>query len=152
MTITEWKEKWTMFIKQAYNSLSEKMIKRILNVGNLRATSSTRIAGVSDNVRRFLQSNGLEESFSGEDSDKISDNIKSPAIAEESRTIVKVKRVTINGEHYLKSSANVLYDVENREEVGVYDEATNTINPIPECSDDELSDEEYDDDDGDESA
>ena len=152
MTITEWKEKWTLFIKQAYNSLSEKMIKRILNVGNLRATSSTRIAGVSDNVRRFLQSNGLEESFSGEDSDKISNKIKPPEIEEESRTIVKVKRVTINGQLYLKSSANVLYDVENREEIGVYDEATNTINPMPECSDNELSDEEYDDDDDDESA
>jgi hypothetical protein len=46
----------------------------------------------------------------------------------------------------------VLYDIENREEIGVYDEATNTINPMPECSDNELSDEEYDDDDDDDES
>ncbi len=71
MPVDEWIEKWTTFIKQAYNSLSDKKIKKIINVGNLRANSSSRIAGVSENVRRFLQNNDLD-SESGIDSN--SDN------------------------------------------------------------------------------
>jgi hypothetical protein len=67
----EWNDKWTTFITQAYNTLSDKKIKKILNVGNLRANSSSRIAGVSDNVRRFLQNNELD---SDSEMDSNSDN------------------------------------------------------------------------------
>ena len=49
-----WKEKWTEFLPDAYNTLSNSDIKTILNVGNLRATSNTRIAGIAENVWRFL--------------------------------------------------------------------------------------------------
>jgi hypothetical protein len=123
MSNSEWREKWTAFIKQAYTTLSEKVIKRILNVGNLRATSSTRIAGVSDNVKTFLQSNGLDEA-----------------------TVI-VKRTIIDGKLYLKSSDNVLYDPITNDEIGVYDVATNKINPISESEEDaddgdEVSDED----------
>ena len=71
--VDEWIEKWTTFIKQAYNSLSDKKIKKIINVGNLRANSSSRIAGVSENVRRFLQNNELD-SDSGIDSNSDNDD------------------------------------------------------------------------------
>ena len=85
MSTIEWREKWTTFIKQAYTSLSANMIKRIINVGNLRATSSSRIAGVSDNVRRFVQNNGLEESSSDNEfqkTDVCNDYIKPMQIQE----------------------------------------------------------------------
>lgn len=49
-----WSNKWTEFITQAYNTLSIDTIKKIIDVGNLRATSSSRIAGVSENVRKYL--------------------------------------------------------------------------------------------------
>lgn len=123
MSNSEWREKWAAFIKQAYTTLSEKAIKRILNVGNLRATSSTRIAGVSENVKAFLESNGLDE------------------------TTVVVKRTIIDGKLYLKSSDNVLYDSVTNEEIGVYDVATNKINSIEDATeeeeDEELSDDDY---------
>ena len=67
----EWSEKWTNFIIQAYNSLSDKKIKKIIDVGNLRATSSSRIAGVSENVSKFLQNQN-----SGFDSDDESSDLE----------------------------------------------------------------------------
>ena len=73
----EWKEKWTNFISQAYNNLSDKKIKKIIDVGNLRATSSSRIAGVSENVKRFLENNTIDsddeisDEFDEEDSESI---------------------------------------------------------------------------------
>ena len=54
MESNEWSTKWREFISQAYNTLGLITIKKILNVGNLRATSATRIAGVSENVRKYL--------------------------------------------------------------------------------------------------
>uniref|UniRef100_A0A6C0BV51 Uncharacterized protein n=1 Tax=viral metagenome TaxID=1070528 RepID=A0A6C0BV51_9ZZZZ len=41
---------------------------------------------------------------------------------EEEEEVVKVKRVKINGKDYLKSSNNVLYDVETNDAIGVWDE------------------------------
>lgn len=126
MTRSDWKIKWSTFIPQAYTSLSESTIKRIINVGTLRASSSSRIEGVSANVARFMQENE----------------------GETETQIVKVKRITINGVQYYKSSENLLYDIANKEEIGLYDEANNAINPLPaeeEDSDDEDSSEDEDD-------
>jgi hypothetical protein len=58
--LNSWENKWHEFIIKAYNSLSDKTIKKIIDVGNLRATSSSRIAGVSENVKRFLQNADVE--------------------------------------------------------------------------------------------
>ncbi len=54
MGYEEWKEKWVSFLKDAYNTLTKEDIKRILNVGNLRGLASSRIKGVSTNVRKWM--------------------------------------------------------------------------------------------------
>jgi hypothetical protein len=66
---------------------------------------------------------------------------------------IKVKRIYIEGKEYLKSSTNVLYNPETKEEIGIYDEATDSIKPLPEEESDEEEEEsdeeeeeEYEDD------
>ena len=63
---------------------------------------------------------------------------------------IKVKRIYIKGKEYLKSSTNVLYNPETKEEIGIYDEATDSIKPLPEEESDEEEEEEYEDEDEDE--
>jgi hypothetical protein len=58
-------------------------------------------------------------------------------------TKVTVKRITIDGKEFLKSSNNMLYDPKTREEVGIYNPETGGIDALPEESDDE---EEVEDD------
>ena len=60
---------------------------------------------------------------------------------------VTVKRLFYNGKQYLKSSENVLYDPETKEEVGIWCEETQTILDLP---DDFYEDDEDDEDDDDE--
>jgi hypothetical protein len=59
---------------------------------------------------------------------------------------VSVSRITINDIKYLKSSTNVLYNPETREEVGLYDPESKTIKALPEDNDAEMSEEEYESD------
>ena len=59
---------------------------------------------------------------------------------------VTVKRITISGKQYLKTMENLLYDPETKEEVGIYDEATNTIKELPEEDDDEIEEDGYESD------
>jgi hypothetical protein len=56
-------------------------------------------------------------------------------------TKVTVSRILIEGKMYLKTSNNVLYNLE-KEEVGTYDPETKTIKPLPD--EDEEEEEEYD--------
>ena len=56
---------------------------------------------------------------------------------------VTVKRITIEGKQYLKTSENLLYNPETKEEMGIYDPVTNTIKELPNDSEDELSEDEY---------
>jgi hypothetical protein len=49
-----WAAKWSEFLPRAYNVLDKAAMNAILNVGNLRGKSTTKIAGVSDNVTKFL--------------------------------------------------------------------------------------------------
>jgi len=65
---------------------------------------------------------------------------------EETPTKVSVKRITIDGKEYFKTSANILYDPETKEEVGLYDAETNSIKELPDDSDNELQEDEYDSD------
>ncbi len=58
-------------------------------------------------------------------------------------TKVTVKRITIDGKEYLKSSTNMLYDPKSKDEVGIYNSETGGIDALPEESDDE---EEVEDD------
>ena len=57
---------------------------------------------------------------------------------------VTVKRVTISGKEYLKTADNLLYNPDTKEEVGIYDELTNTIKDLPDDDDDEISEDGYD--------
>jgi len=59
---------------------------------------------------------------------------------------VTVKRITIEGKQYLKTADNLLYDPETKEEMGIYDAATNSIKALPEEDDDEIEEEGYDSD------
>jgi hypothetical protein len=59
---------------------------------------------------------------------------------------VTVSRITINGVKYLKSSTGVLYNQETKEEVGLYDEETGTIKPLPDDEDEEVTEDTYESD------
>ena len=68
-------------------------------------------------------------------------------VVEEAKTPEKVtvSRATINGKQYLKSSNNILYDPESKEEVGVWDPESKSIKELPD--DEEEEEEEYEEDD-----
>jgi hypothetical protein len=57
---------------------------------------------------------------------------------------VKVTRIQISGKSYLKTSNNLLYNPETKEEVGIWDPDTKTIKPLPEEEDEEEQEEDYD--------
>jgi len=59
---------------------------------------------------------------------------------------VKVTRIQISGKSYLKTTNNLLYNPETKEEVGIWDPDTKTIKPLPEEEDEEEQEEEYDSD------
>ena len=65
------------------------------------------------------------------------------AVPEEKATKVTVTRITIGDMKYLKSNTNVLYNETTKEEVGLYDADTNTIKPLPEDDDAEMTEDEY---------
>ena len=56
---------------------------------------------------------------------------------------VTVTRIKIDDQTYLKSAAGILYNAETKEEVGLHDEATNTIKPLPDDEEEELEEDEY---------
>lgn len=58
---------------------------------------------------------------------------------------VSVTRIQIGGKAYLKSSTNILYDPNTKEEVGLWDPETKTIKDLPE-DDDEVEEEDYESD------
>ena len=59
-------------------------------------------------------------------------------------TKVSVRRINIDGITYLKSSNNVLYDVTTKDEIGLWDEKTKTINYLPKEEEEEEEEEEED--------
>jgi hypothetical protein len=59
---------------------------------------------------------------------------------------VTVTRITIEGVEYLKTAENLLYNPQTKEEMGIYDPESKTIKPLPEESDDELDEEDYESD------
>ena len=52
---------------------------------------------------------------------------------------VTVTRITISGVQYLKSAENILYNPDTKEEMGIYDEETKTIQPLPDEDEEEMS-------------
>jgi len=57
---------------------------------------------------------------------------------------VSVSRIQIAGKQYLKSSNNILYDPETKEELGLWDPVSKTIKELPEDDEEEEVEEEYD--------
>jgi hypothetical protein len=75
--------------------------------------------------------------------------VKAPKVEEEEEEPaehVSVTSITINGTVYFISKANILYNPKTKEAVGIYDEATKSIKELPEESDDELCEDEYESD------
>ena len=66
-------------------------------------------------------------------------------VVEEAKTPEKVTvtRATINGKLYLRSSNNILYDPESKEEIGLWDPESKSIKELP---DEEEEEEEYEED------
>ena len=58
------------------------------------------------------------------------------------RSKVSVCRFTHDGITYLRSSENLLYDINTKEECGLWDEKTSTIKEIQDDSEDEVEDED----------
>ena len=63
-------------------------------------------------------------------------------VVEEEQEKVTVTRMQINGKNYLKSSTNILYNPESKEEVGLWDPETKTIKDLPE-EDEEEAESDY---------
>lgn len=63
--------------------------------------------------------------------------------SEETPVKVTVKRIKIGDQEYLKSQSNILYNPETKEEVGIYDEATGSIKPLPDDDEEELEEDNY---------
>ena len=64
-------------------------------------------------------------------------------VEEVARPKITVSRIEIEGKKYLKSSENILYDPETKEEMGIWNEEKKIIMPLP---DDEEEEEEYESD------
>jgi len=69
--------------------------------------------------------------------------VSEPVVVEAAPVKVTVKRITIEGKEYLKSSTNMLYDPETKDEVGIWNPVTETIDELPEESDDEEVEDDY---------
>ena len=65
---------------------------------------------------------------------------------EEPAEKVTVSRITINDIKYLKSSTNILYNPDTREEVGLYDPETKTIKALPDDEEEEMTEDTYESD------
>jgi chemotaxis protein histidine kinase CheA len=57
---------------------------------------------------------------------------------------VSVTRFEFEGKKYLKSSENILYDADTKEEMGIWCEETKSIKELPDDDEEEMEEEEYD--------
>ena len=57
MGAVDFQTKWNQFLRIAYTELSPKQLKKLVDVGTLRAKAESRIKGLSDNVREYLAGN-----------------------------------------------------------------------------------------------
>ena len=75
-------------------------------------------------------------------------NFEAPQQKEALKTTkVTVSKIQICGKIYLKSTANILYDSDTREEIGIWDPESKTIKDLPDDDDDEEEEDYYDTDD-----
>jgi hypothetical protein len=69
--------------------------------------------------------------------------VEDEAVAEPKKVMIKIKRITIEGRQYLKTSENLLYDPDTKEEVGIFEPETGRIKALPVDSDDEIIEDGY---------
>jgi len=68
------------------------------------------------------------------------------AVAAPATNKVTVSRIQIAGVAYLKSSTNILYNPQTKEEVGLWDPESKTIKPLPDDEESEAEEEDYESD------
>ena len=73
MTYTEFCTKWTRFIREAYK-LDKEALKRLVEVGVMRATTASRIAQLSRNVQNHLDGLPLPEPVVNEEEEEYEDD------------------------------------------------------------------------------
>ena len=109
---------------------------------------------LDEDVNKIVQSVMMAKMAKKETVESEDDEESDDEEEEEEEEVVKVKRVKINDKDYLKSSNNVLYDVDTNDAIGVWDENKQEIilNELDEDSyvEDDDNDDESDDDDEDE--
>ena len=74
--------------------------------------------------------------------EKVDEKVDEPTPAP--KNVVKVTKIQISGKHYLKTTNNLLYNPETKEEVGIWDPETKTIKPLPQEEEEEEQEEAYD--------
>jgi chemotaxis protein histidine kinase CheA len=74
--------------------------------------------------------------------DAVDPVVDAPAPVEEPKTKTTVTRIQISGKQYLKSSVNILYDPDTKEEVGLWNPITKKIEELPEDEDEEEEEED----------
>ena len=86
----------------------------------------------------------VDEKVTEKVTEKQDKNDPEPVPVPEPKNTVKVTRIQISGKSYLKTTNNLLYNPETKEEVGIWDPDTKTIKPLPEEEDEEEQEEDYD--------
>lgn len=87
---------------------------------------------------------GMDDSEDEEDEEKETQEHKQDEEhkEEDKPNRIIVKRIELNGEKYLKTADNTLYNPETKEAVGIWDSETNTIKEMPEEEDEDNDEEE----------
>lgn len=82
------------------------------------------------------------------------EKVKTPVMPEDEVKVeaevpakVTVSRIQIAGKQYLKSSNNILYDPNTKEEVGLWDPESKTIKELPDDEEEEVDDDEVEEED-----
>ena len=121
----------------------EKELKEAKKVLEKAAKEAKRAQEKADKEsKKVLEKAAKEAKQAQEKADNEAKRTQSNVVAvptENDKPKVTVTRVNIDGTMYLKSSTNILYDLATKEEIGLWDEKTKTILPMP----DEEEEEEY---------
>jgi hypothetical protein len=87
------------------------------------------------------------KSKKGEEKAKKGEEKAKSVAVEPEKVKLTVTKFTHEGKEYFKTANGLLYDPKTKEEVGMYCEATKSIKALPDDSDSELEEEEYEEDD-----
>ena len=132
--------------KAAATRAANKLALKTAATANDSDNESTNNEVVSEVVAPIVSnvsSNVASKVVAKKTASKVVAEVASEVVVEVKPTKVTVSRITIGDIKYLKSNTNVLYNPDTREEVGMYDAETNSVKPLPDNEDDEMSEDEY---------